>query len=93
MSFKVRKAIFFIFFAFLLSACASSITDVGNGNLRVSCSGQLNDWGTCYGAAKGHCTRGFVEVSRREAPGQCYFDYYLQMNVCPITRELNFRCK
>lgn len=90
---RIKINIIHILFFIFLSGCASSITDVGGGNFRVSCSGMLNDWGTCYSAAKGHCSRGFVETRRREVPGQCYYDYYLAMNVCPITRELNFKCQ
>tara|TARA_B100000586_G_scaffold238667_1_gene190551 strand:+ start:264 stop:557 length:294 start_codon:yes stop_codon:yes gene_type:complete len=93
MPIRIKPNIITILFFIFLTGCASSVTDVGGGNFRVSCSGQLNDWGTCYSAAKSQCTKGFNETNRREVPGQCYFDYYLQMNICPISRELNFRCR
>ena len=90
---KLRNVIAFIFFVFLLAACAAPVHNIGSNLYRASCGGMLNDWGLCHTAAQEQCKRGYIEKDRRQVnhPGQ-YNELCLCM-IYPVDRELVFSCK
>ena len=84
-----------IFFCILLSACASTVHKVGNNAYRVSCGGTLNDWGSCYDAAKLECSglnKTMTEVDRRQVnlPGE--YNTLCACMIYPVERNLAFKC-
>jgi len=92
---SAKNFFFLIGFCILISACASSVQKVGNNAYRVSCGGMLNDWGTCYDAARKECSginKTMTEINRREVqqPGQ--YNTLCACMIYPVTRELAFTC-
>tara|TARA_B110000285_G_C14837723_1_gene473884 strand:+ start:373 stop:651 length:279 start_codon:yes stop_codon:yes gene_type:complete len=91
----MKSFLLFISIFILISACASSVQNIGSNKFRVSCGGMLNDWGTCYSAAKEQCAtanRSVVEINRREVnqPGQ--YNTLCACTIYPVTRDLIFAC-
>ena len=90
---NIRRILFLGAVITLLTSCASTVHNIEANNYRTSCGGMLNDWGSCYSAAKAQCTKGYTEKDRREVkhPGE-----YNEMCLCmiyPVSRELVFSCR
>ena len=93
MPIRITQYIIAIIFFLFIAACASSVQNIGSNLYRVSCGGMLNDWGTCYTAAKEQCTNGYIERDRRQVnqPGQ-WNELCLCM-IYPVDRDLVFSCR
>ena len=92
MSVRITPNIIAIIFFLFIAACASSVHNIGSNLYRVSCDGMLNDWDTCYTAAKEQCTSGYIERDRKQVnqPGQ--WNQLCLCTIYPVNRDLVFSC-
>lgn len=74
-----------------LSACAQlqrgqlqpvKAVDPNTGVYETTCSGAVEEWGSCYNKAKATCPKGFVTLSKSEKP-----------DAGGVSREFMFQCK
>ena len=60
----------------------------------TECSGQLNDMNMCYKKAAEVCgNQQVVLLNKSQRPQPCYYEALLEMTICPVDRELQFKCK
>lgn len=85
-----RFGVCFIF-VFFLAGCAQLMRgqlqpvksiDPNNGIFETTCSGAVEEWGTCFSKAKSTCKKGYTVLSKTEKPG-----------AAGVYREFTFQCK
>ena len=74
-----------------LSGCAQlqrgqlqpvKLVDPKNGVYETTCSGAVEDWGSCYNKAKSTCPKGFDSLNKSEKP-----------DAGGVSRQFMFQCK
>jgi len=56
--------------------------DPNTGVYETTCSGAVEDWGSCYNKGKATCPKGFISLSKSEKP-----------DAGGVSREFMFQCK